>query len=376
MIILSKDKARWLDDMWAKLENKLASSAILFRNSIPYKTTNGVYRNMHEDYVQGWTNGFFGGVMWLMYNATKNDEFRLTAENQEKMLDDAIVNYDVLHHDVGFMWGLTAKANYILTGNKDSRNRSLFMANVLSARANIKGGYIRPWNGPGWSGKDRKNQTIIDTMMNLPLLYWASEELEDDRFKYVANMHADMALFDHMREDGSIKHLVLHNEVTPGAIGNLAGQGYSAESTWSRGQSWAVYGFALCYLHTGDEKYLEASKKAADFFLKEVEKSDYKTLTDFAAPPEPLYYDNSAGACASCGMIELYKVTKDEKYLDGAIKILQAMEEDCIFDDSNQSILQNCMESYSKGESTDLIYGDFFLCEALLKLRNVEFLIW
>lgn len=331
---------------------------------------------MHEEFVQMWTNGFFGGMMWLMYNATKNNEFRLTAENQEKMLDDALVNYDGLHHDVGFMWGLTSKSNYRLTGNKDSRTRSLFAANVLSARANIKGGYIRPWNGPGMTGKDRKNQTIIDTMMNLPLLYWASEELEDDRFKYVANMHADMALSDHMREDGSIKHIVLHNETTPGAIGNLAGQGYSEESVWSRGQSWAVYGFILCYLHTGEEKYLAASKKAADYFLAEVAKSDYKTLTDFIAPAEPLYYDNSAGVCASCGMIELYKVTKDEKYLNGAVKILQAMEEDCIFDDSNQSVLQNCMESYKAGESTDLIYGDFFLCEALLKLKNEKFLIW
>lgn len=123
-------------------------------------------------------------------------------------------------------------------------------------------------------------------------------------------------------------------------------------------------------------EYLEASKKTADYFLEHVKKSNYKTVTDFAAPTDVGLFDNSAGACASCGMIELYKITKDEKYLDGAIKILKAMEEDCIFDDSNQSIVQKCMLSYSDGKHVDLIYADFFLCEAILKLKGSDYLIW
>ena len=99
-------------------------------------------------------------------------------------------------------------------------------------------------------------------------------------------------------------------------------------------------------------------------------------MLDFHQPKEEKLYDNTAAVCAACGIIELYKVTKDERYLNGAIKILKALEEDCIFDDSDESILQKGMESYSKGEHLHIIYGDFFLVEAILKLKGSDFLIW
>jgi len=278
-------------------------------------------------------------------------------------------NYNRFDHDIGFMWGLTSKANYIQTGNLKSRSRTLYAANILAARANIRANFIRAWNGI-------KEYSIIDCMMNLPILYWASQELNDNRFSYIAQMHADMALKEHIRDDGSVVHICVHDEQTPQIVRTDAGQGYAVGSAWSRGQAWAIYGFLLSYLYTGDEKYLEGSKKTADYFLDKIKISNYKTVTDFVAPLEVGYFDNSAGACAACGLIELYKITKNNEYIEGAIKILKAMEEDCIFDNSNQSIVQKCMVSYSVGEHTDLIYADFFLCEAILKLRGSDYLIW
>ena len=369
MIELTNADNLWLATLWKKIDDKFTVTANTIGNIMPYTTLDGKYIPSKYEGSSWWTNGFFGGMMWIMYNATKKNIYKEVAENQEKLLDDALEKYDGLHHDVGFMWGLTSKPQYILTGNRKSRVRALYAANLLAGRVNIKGGFIRAWDlQPSYS--------IIDCMMNLPLLYWASRELKDDRFKYIAQMHADMTMREHVREDGSVVHIAVHAEDHDEVIETLAGQGYAVGSAWSRGQAWAIYGFILSYIHTADEKYLETSKKVADYFLEHSKKSNYKIVADFNAPNEPMYYDNTAGAIAACGLIEIYKATVDKKYLNGAIKILKALEEDCIFDESDESILQNCMESYSAGKEMHIIYGDFFLCEAILKLRDEEFLIW
>lgn len=369
MINLSDENRKWVDKIWEKLDSKLSKTAVEVRDFIPYTTKEGKYVESPMEGITWWTNGFYGGLMWLMYSETKNEEYKKTAQMQEKLLDSAFLNYDGLHHDVGFMWGLTAKASYLLTGDKSSRVRALLAANILSARANIRGGFIRAWNGD-------LNFTIIDSMMNIPLLYWASREKEDERFAYVAKMHADMTMRHHVREDGSVVHIAVHEEERDGLIDTLGGQGYAKGSAWTRGQAWAIYGFILSFIHTGDKKYLDICKKISDFFLSKAEKSDYKILCDFDQPEEDTCKDTSAAVCASCGFIEVYKATGEEKYIDGAIKILKALEEDCIFDGSDQSILQNGMESYSKHEQLHMIYNDFFLAEAILKLKGSDFLIW
>ncbi len=360
---------QWVDGMWEKIDNKLSKTAIEVRNILPYEVINGKYQDMSEKDPGWWTNGFYGGMMWLMYKATGNEDYRLTAERHEELLDVVFDNFDRFDHDIGFMWGLTAKANYIQTGNKKSRTRALLTANILSSRANIKADFIRAWN-------HEKSYSIIDCMMNLPILYWASRELEDKRFEYVAKMHADMAMKEHVREDGSVVHICVHDEESNKIVETLAGQGCAVDSAWSRGQAWAVYGFVLSYIHTGDNKYLDTAKIAADYFLSCAEKNNYKVLTDFRAPEEPVYYDTSAAVCAACGMIEIYKATNEQKYLDGAINILKAVEEDCIFDNTNQSILQNGMVAYWSGKQEHLVYADFFLVEAILKLKGSDYLIW
>ena len=360
---------QWIEDMWEKIDCKLSRMSVEVRNILPYEIENGKYMDLSEKDPGWWTNGFYGGMMWLMYKETGNEDYRLTAEKHEELLDAVFDNYDRFDHDIGFMWGLTAKADYILTGNKKSRTRALLTANILAARANIKAKFIRAWN-------HEKSYSIIDCMMNLPILYWASRELKDKRFEYVAKMHADMALKDHLRKDGSAVHICVHDEESDKIIETLAGQGFAVGSSWTRGQAWALYGFMLSYIHTKDERYLEASKKSADYFISCASKNNYKVVTDFAAPAEPVYYDTSAAVCAACGMIEIYKETKEEKYLEAAINLLKAVEEDCIFDNSNQSILQNGMVAYYTGKQEHLVYADFFLVEAILKLKGSDYLIW
>ena len=377
---LIQDNKAWIDSTWEKLLFKLSKTAIKSRDKLPYTTVNGVHDTAKPE---KWTSGFWGGLMWLMYKETGNEEFRKTAERSEEMLDSALSDYKVLDHDAGFIWHLTAGANYRITGNEKSRNRNFFAAMSLFSRYNVDGEFIRAWNTGTWGNAVVDNWSIIDCMMNIPLLYWASSELNDDRFKRVGMKHADMACAQHIREDGSINHIVEHNREKCELVKVYAGQGYSETSCWSRGLAWAVYGTVLSYIHTGKKEYLEAAIKTADYYIEKCSGYDFIPPIDFDMPEEPMYTDTTAGVCTACGLIEIAKVTKNKKYLEAAIKTLKNTEEKyCNYTDEEDSILQMGSELYPHSENhlrrihIPIIYGDFFFVEAILKLKGSDFLIW
>lgn len=380
-----EENAQWINDTWSKIDHKLQKVCIRSRDKLPYISVNGVHVNKTDPVAYWWTNGFWGGMMWLMYLGTNNEEYKTTALRSEQLLDKTLENYRKLHHDVGFVWRLTGAANYCITGNEASCNKALYAASTLFSRFNIDGNYIRAWNN--W-GKDDSNKawTIIDTMMNLPLLYWASREIGDDRFAKVAMRHADMVLRDHIRPDGSVNHIVEHDEQTGAMVKSLRGQGYSENSSWSRGVAWAVYGMALSYIHTKQQRYLDAAILAADHFIENCKKTDYLPLLDFYSPAEPVYYDSTAGACTACGLIEIAKALGGERgdyYMGEAIKLLKAMDANfCNYADDEDALVLMGSERYphkegeEKGVHIPIIYGDFFFVEAMLKLKGNDFLIW
>lgn len=379
MIETIKNNSEWINRTWEKIDGKFSKVAIKSRNKLPYTTINGVHDDKSKTQVDWWTNGFWGGMMWLMYEATKNDEYRTTAETSEKLLDKALEDYKKLNHDVGFMWHLTSGANYRLTGNHSSYNKNLYVASVLMSRYNLNGGYIRAWNGEadvGWS--------IIDCMMNIPLLYWASREIGDSRFKQVAMKHADMTIRDHIRSDGSVNHIVEHDPNTGEMITAHRGQGYSVDSCWSRGLAWAVYGTVLSYIHTGKEDYLAAAIKTADYFVENIEQFNYKTPIDFRMPKTDEYYDSTAGVCTACGLLEIAKYVSLDKakvYVETAIQVLKATDKYfCNYSEDEDSLVQMGSARYPHNNRNDLhipiIYGDFFFVEALYKLKGNQFLIW
>ena len=376
--IIADNKA-WIDETFAKVDKKLSHTAVKSRGKLPSTSVNGVHDDASR-YIHCWTNGFWGATMWLMYEATKNEEYRTTAEISEKMMDKCFETVHELHHDVGFMWHIMSGANYRITGDMAARNRNLFCAMSLASLYDATGNYIRAWNGK-WQGEDNNGWTIIDCMMNLPILYWASEQLDDTRFKKIAMRHADMAMRDHVRPDGSVNHIVVHDPDQPDTVlGTKGGQGYGVGSTWSRGAAWALYGFILSYIHTKEERYLDTAKKVAHYFIMNLEMSDWKALCDFRAPAEPVIYDSSAAAIAACGMIEIAKnVPEFEKdmYLSAAIKTLKALDEHfCDYTEDEDSIVLKGTVMYTAGHHKPLVYADMFYAEALLKLKGSEFLLW
>ena len=377
------DNKAWIDEVWAKLDQKLSRTSVKSRDKIPYSTTNGVHDSRTEGKdILWWTNGFWGGLMWIMYAGTGKECYLETAKNAEKIMDASFNYMDSLHHDVGFMWHIMSGAQYKLTGDMASRNRNILAAMTLASRYNVEGNYIRSWNSK-WTETGNQGWTIIDCMMNIPQLYWASEQIDDTRFKKIAIRYADMAMRDHVRPDGSVNHIVMHDPDQPDTvIGTKGGQGYAEGSTWTRGAAWALYGFILSYIHTKEQRYLDTAKSVAHYYIASVMDTDWLTPVDFRSPEAPVYWDSTAGAIAACGLIEIAKnVPEFEKdmYLNSAIKMLKAMEKAwCDWSEEEDAILMMGTESYwsKKGHHIPIIYGDFFFAEAILKLRGSDFLPW
>lgn len=371
-----KSHREWIEETQKKLQNKMKYIRERSAEKIPYTTVNGVHDDWKDKKIGRWTNGFWAGIMWLMYMNTKDVRYKEIAEYNEQLLDKALKNAEELNHDVGFLWLLTAGANYRLFGSQDAKNRVLSAAAALASRYNINAEYIRAWNN-----EDRVGYSIIDCMMNLPLLYLASDITKDPRFKLIAEKHAMSAMKNHLRPDGSIYHVVNYDITTGEVTIPERTQGYNSKSSsWSRGQAWALYGFALSFIHTGRTEFLDASKRAAHYFIANLTE-DSVPLCDFRAPAEPVYHDTSAGTCAACGLIELAKIVPEyEKslYFNAAMRILKATERDYAnWDNNSDTLIRNGCEAYHDGlQDLPLIYGDYYFIEALYKLSGGDVLLW
>lgn len=373
----------WTDSIINKLDKKMSVVAPRLRGKMPFISVDGKYDDRSGD-IGAWTNGFFGGMMWMMYILTKKDIYKAIAIESENQLDGAFRKFERLCHDVGFMWIPTSGINYKLFGSRDSELRMLYAACTLFSRFHIKGGFIKAWN-ECYGFKPEGDYTIIDCMMNIPLLYWASDLMGDDRFRDIAKTHADKTIQEHIRDDGSVIHIAVHDQKTGDLIATSAGQGYDEDSAWSRGQAWAIYGFIISYIHTGDKRYLDVAERTANYFIASV-CDDYLPRCDFRSPKEPVIYDSSAGAIAVCGLLEIAKYCgkhEADRYKNHAVKLLMTLEEKCCdWSTDEDGILGLASRKYhikgdpKTGHNIPIIFGDYFFLEAVAKLADEDFMIW
>lgn len=382
---LSPEDLAWLENTYEKLKVKMDAEVRRIGTQIPYTPRGGKYHDLDmQDGIYFWTNGFWPGMLWQMYHATGEEVYRTTAEGVEERLKETLAGFEGLDHDIGFLFLPSSVANYRKTGSLESRRRGLMAANLLMGRFNPTGHYIRAWNKSYWAGDKVSGWMIIDCMMNIPLLYWASKETNDPRFKHVAIAHAKTAQQHIVRPDGSCNHIVVFDSETGEYLDNPAGQGYGSGSAWSRGQSWAVYGFTLSYLHTGDTSFLDTAKKCAHYCIANLSVNDWIPVVDYRSPAEPLKHDSTAGMITAAGLLELAKCVDDlEKplYVKAALNILKACEARfCNWDPEQDSIVDGGTFYYydPKGTNTEvpIIYGDYYLIEAIMKLRGTELFMW
>ena len=377
---------KWAREMAARITEKMRWVSEKNKEKIPYTTDeNGDYDDRSDksrswnadDGLNWWTNGFWGGMMWLLYLYTKEERYAEIARVSEDKMTECFQNFLGLHHDVGFMFQPTAVADYRITGRSQAKTTALHAAALLAGRFNPAGNYIRAWNDIPGSIDDTRGWAIIDCMFNISLLYWASEETKDPRFRHIAMMHADTVRKNFVREDGSVCHIVEFDPETGEMVKSYGGQGYAEGSAWTRGQGWAVYGFMISYRHTGKKAYLETAKKVAEYCIAHIPENGIIPV-DFCQPEEPAWED-SCGACVIAGgLIELAEQTEGaekERYLKYARRILQTIAEtradwgtDC------DAIVQNCSASYhDKRHHFTMSYADYFFMEAVFRLAGMEF---
>jgi unsaturated chondroitin disaccharide hydrolase len=369
----------WQQEAWEQIVRKVTTTSKRIGDGFPHASVNGQYV---LEPASWWTAGFWPGLLWLVYRDTQDESLRALAESCESQLDQVVMDYERLDHDIGFMWQLTSVARYKLLGEPLSRRRALLAANLLGARFNVKGQYIRAWN-PWKPGEDNSGWAIIDCAMNLPLLYWASAETGDPRYKHLAAMHADTVLEHFIRPDGSVNHIVIFDALSGEKVGVNGGQGFSEHSAWSRGAAWAIYGMALSYRHTGDVRYLRAAQQVAHYFIANLPE-DHVPYWDFRLPAGvPRYRDTSAGSCAACGLLLLAEQTGP---IEGAIyqqageRMLQALYSSYgAWDNENEEgLILHGTSHYPEGKNIDvpLIYGDYFFAEGISRLLHHGELFW
>lgn len=375
----TETRLEWVEEAWGKALEKTQRNSLRIGAGFPHASQGGTYVLEQPHW---WTAGFWPGQLWLLYNGSKDESLRALAEQCEETLDQVLNDYVRLDHDLGFMWTLTSVASYKLLGSEVSRVRALKAANFLAARFNLKGRYIRAWN-PWFEGEDNRGHAIIDCCMNTPLLFWAAEVTGDPRYRHIAEAHMDTVVQHFIRPDGSVYHIVRFDPESGEFVEGLGGQGYAAESAWSRGAAWAIYGLTLAYHHTGKITYLHTAQKVAHFFLARLPE-DHVPHWDFRAPDEARKFrDSSAGACAASGLLLLAaKVGEIEApvYREPAIKMLESLYRNygTWDNEAEEGLILHGTSHYPAGTNVDvpLIYGDFFYVEGLARLKNIGPFYW
>ena len=310
-----------------------------------------------------WTSSFYIGMCYLAYEMTGDEKYLKHTEAYLDSFKERLEKRVHISHDLGFLYTLSCVALYKLTGNERAEKLAKAAAKVLTERYNEKGRYIQAWGEMGIGYPDVK--IIIDTMMNLPLLYWAGET-------EIAKNHASTAADYLVREDYSSYHTYLMDPETGKAVCGKTHQGYEDESTWARGQAWTVYGFALSYSYTKEERFLTVAKEAAQVFIRNLPK-DSVPYWDFTFTDErPDLKDTSAGAIFVCGLLELCDFVDDEtkeRYKEAADAVMKSLyEKYTLRTDETNGLLGQGIYHRNHGADECVIWGDYFYMEALVRI--------
>ncbi|MDL2324938.1 glycoside hydrolase family 88 protein [Ruminococcaceae bacterium OttesenSCG-928-A16] len=258
-----------------------------------------------------WTTGFCTGTYWLAYEATGDALYKDAALVQVDSFLQRIQNHvDVDHHDMGFLYSPSCVAAYKLTGNQTGHKAALLAADNLMARFQEKGQFFQAW---GTLGAKDNYRLIIDCLLNLPLLYWASEQTGNPAYAQKADAHTKTSLAHLVRQDYSTYHTYFFNPETGEGTEGITAQGYRNGSAWARGQAWGVYGLALSYRYTKNPECIDLFYKVTDFFVDHLPKDGipYWDLDFTDGDGEPK--DSSAAAIAACGMLEMAKYLPADK---------------------------------------------------------------
>lgn len=328
---------------------------------------------------RGWTTSFRTGQLWLAWELTGDDEFKdaalADARDFERRVRDG---EDLETHDLGFLYTLSTQAAWRLLGDERAREASLLASDHLMRRFLEPAGIIQAWGD--LSDPAQRGRTIIDSLMNMPLLTWAGEQTGDERFADAVRRHTAQLREHILREDDSTFHTFYWDAATGEPLRGATEQGAFDESCWARGQAWGIYGFAMNYTETGDERLLEASRRCAEYFLRHLPADQVPfwdlVYTDGSDAPR----DSSAAAIAVCGLLELASAETDAAragtWTARAHSILASLIANytpASPDDSDALILHAVYDlPKENGVDEGTLWGDYFYLEALVRVSTPD----
>ncbi|RZK58492.1 MAG: glucuronyl hydrolase [Pedobacter sp.] len=322
-----------------------------------------------------WCSGFFPGSLWYLYENNKDQDVLKYAELYTDRVERE--KYTTDNHDVGFMLYCSFGNGLRITGEESYKEVLLTGAKSLATRFNPKIGLIRSWdhNTAVW-----QYPVIIDNLMNLELMLWASNYSKDEKFRKIAISHADKTMIHHFRPDYSSYHVVSYDKKTGLPHKKQTHQGAGDESAWSRGQSWGLYGYTYLYRETKDKRYLEQAKQIADFLINHPQMpKDFIPYWDYNAPQIPnTPRDASAGALMASALTELSDFVDSNlknKYLkvvEKQIRTLASDEYTAKLGENGNFILKHSTGGYPFKSEIDvpLTYADYYYLEALTRLKK------
>lgn len=287
------------------------AAALVKQNLTMFKGKCQNHSSVHNIYPvcenNQWTCGFWPGEIWLAYEHTKDPKFMKAASEAVNSFLYRIENkIEVDHHDMGFLYSPSCVAAYKLTGSDKGKIAAIMAADQLVSRFQPKGNFIQAW---GAMDASENYRYIIDCLLNVPLLYWASNTTGDERYAKIARLHTHTCMTNSIRENGSTYHTVFMNSETGLPSHGATCQGYKDDSVWARGQAWGVYGAALSYSYEHSAEYLDAFKRVLAFYLShlEVDLIPYwdMVFTGDSGQTEPR--DSSSACIVACGLLEMAK---------------------------------------------------------------------
>ena len=321
-----------------------------------------------------WTSGFFPGQLWFLYEYTGKAEWKQLAESFTGNIEKEKTNAG--SHDMGFKVYCSFGTGYRLTKNANYRDIIIQSAKTLSTRFNPVIGCIRSWD----HHKERWGfPVIIDNMMNLELLFAATQFSGDSSFYKIAVRHANTTMKNHFRADYSSFHVVDYDTVTGKVVKKETYQGYANESAWARGQAWGLYGYTMCYRFTKNKKYLQQAEKIAAFILNHHNMpADLVPYWDFNAPNIPNEErDASAAAVLASGLYELSTYSKNGKlYKEKGDRIVASLTNNYrspVGENKGFILLHSTGSKPAKSEvDVPLNYADYYYLEALLRDKKLR----
>ncbi|MET0462049.1 MAG: glycoside hydrolase family 88 protein [Chitinophagaceae bacterium] len=342
------------------------------------RSMNADQTSWHKVNKHDWTSGFWPGILWYDYEYTKDEKIRQQAVRFTDCLESLSDPKTGGDHDLGFQLFCSYGNAYRLTGDERYKKIIISGADKLAKLYNPKVGTILSWpvmvKKMGWP-----HNTIIDNMMNIEMLFWASKNGGDKKLYEIALAHAKKTMQYQFRPDGSSYHVAVYDTADGRFIKGVTNQGYGDHTMWARGQAWGIYGFTMSYRETKDTSFLRFAEKISDIFLLRLP-SDKIPYWDFDAPKIPAEpRDASAAAIAASALLELStledKPVLRQKYWAAATGLLESLSSDAYQAGKDKpAFLKHCTGNLPSGYEIDasINYGDYYYIEALTRYKKYK----